>query len=106
MFSFFKRSIPQNKTNIKIKMSDVYKSFGKKHVLQGVDLEVKKGESLVIIGGSGTGKSVTLKCILGLLSPDKGNIEVDGQDILKMTSSQREKNRFKNRNVVSRCCSV
>ena len=91
MFSFFKRSMPCNKTNIKIKMTDVYKSFGKKRVLQGLDLEVKKGESLVIIGGSGTGKSVTLKCILGLLVPDKGNIEVDGQNILKMTSSQKEK---------------
>ena len=91
MFSFFKRPAQPNKTNIKIKMSDVHKSFGKKKVLQGVDLEVKKGESLVIIGGSGTGKSVTLKCILGLLYPDKGNIEIDGQDILKMTAHQREK---------------
>ena len=54
-------------------------------------MEVKKGESLVIIGGSGTGKSVTLKCILGLLYPDKGKIEIDGQDILKMTAHQREK---------------
>ena len=74
----------------KIKMTGVCKSFGKKNVLQGVDLEIKKGESLVIIGGSGTGKSVTLKCILGLLVPEKGSIEIDGVDILKVKNHQRE----------------
>ena len=63
----------------KIKLVNVHKSFGNKKVLSGVDLEIKKGESLVIIGGSGTGKSVTLKCILGLLTPDKGHIEIDGK---------------------------
>jgi phospholipid/cholesterol/gamma-HCH transport system ATP-binding protein len=62
-----------------IRMSNVKKSFGDKHVLQGVNLEVKKGESLVVIGGSGTGKSVLLKTILGMLEPDSGTIEVDGE---------------------------
>jgi len=62
-----------------IKMSNVKKSFGDKHVLRGVNLEVQKGESLVVIGGSGTGKSVLLKNILGILEPDEGTIEVDGE---------------------------
>lgn len=62
-----------------IRMSNVKKSFGEKHVLRGVNLEVNKGESLVVIGGSGTGKSVLLKNILGILEPDEGTIEVDGE---------------------------
>lgn len=64
-----------------ITLTDVHKSFGPKKVLQGVDLSIDRGESLVIIGGSGTGKSVALKCVLGLITPDKGKIEVDGQDV-------------------------
>ncbi|CUK00536.1 Glutamine transport ATP-binding protein GlnQ [Shimia thalassica] len=66
-----------------ITFENVHKSFGPKHVLRGVDLEVPKGESMVIIGGSGTGKSVTLKCVLGLLTPDQGTITVDGNDATK-----------------------
>ena len=64
-----------------IQLQDVHKSFGKNHVLRGVDVKVDKGKSLVIIGGSGTGKSVTIKCILGLVKADRGKILVDGQDI-------------------------
>jgi len=64
-----------------IELSGVKKSFGTNHVLRGVDLSVAKGESLVIIGGSGTGKSITIKCVLGLITPDAGKITVDGQDI-------------------------
>ena len=63
-----------------IAMRGVHKEFGANHVLQGVDLEVGKGTSMVIIGGSGTGKSVALKCILGLIRPDAGRILVDGKD--------------------------
>ena len=74
----------------KIKLANVYKAFGKKKVLNGVDLEVTKGESLVIIGGSGTGKSVTLKCILGLLQPDKGHVEFDGVNLSELTSAERD----------------
>lgn len=65
-----------------IVLENVHKSFGTKHVLRGVDVGVGKGRSLVIIGGSGTGKSVTLKCILGLLKPDSGSIRVSGQEII------------------------
>ncbi|PWE34454.1 ABC transporter ATP-binding protein [Maritimibacter sp. 55A14] len=63
-----------------IEMQDVRKSFGSNHVLRGIDLDIAKGESMVIIGGSGTGKSVLLKCILGLVQPDSGKILVDGRD--------------------------
>jgi phospholipid/cholesterol/gamma-HCH transport system ATP-binding protein len=63
-----------------ITLSQVKKSFGNNHVLQGVDLEIARGTSMVIIGGSGTGKSVALKSVLGLVTPDSGTITVDGQD--------------------------
>ncbi len=66
-----------------IELENVHKSFGAKKVLQGVDLSIAKGESMVIIGGSGTGKSVTLKSVLGLVTPDQGRILVDGQDVLQ-----------------------
>ncbi len=63
-----------------IRFEDVHKSFGKNHVLRGMNLDVPKGESMVIIGGSGSGKSVALKCVLGLVPPDKGRITVEGAD--------------------------
>jgi len=65
-----------------ITLNALEKSFGQNHVLRGVTLQVPKGSSMVIIGGSGTGKSVLLKCILGLVTPDRGTITVAGQDIL------------------------
>lgn len=64
-----------------IELIGVQKAFGANHVLRGVDLTVGRGESMVIIGGSGTGKSVLLKCILGLVTPDAGVIRVNGQDV-------------------------
>jgi phospholipid/cholesterol/gamma-HCH transport system ATP-binding protein len=66
-----------------IRMENVKKSFDDNHVLQGMNLEIPKGTSMVIIGGSGTGKSVALKCILGLIKPDSGMIYVDGKDASK-----------------------
>lgn len=66
-----------------IKLDNVHKSFGDNHVLRGVDLTVESGTSMVIIGGSGTGKSVTIKAILGLVQPDSGTITLDGEDVLK-----------------------
>lgn len=74
----------------KIEMQGVVKSFGANHVLRGVDLSVNTGESLVIIGGSGTGKSVTIKTIIGLIEPDKGDIKLDGVSILGASGASRE----------------
>ena len=65
-----------------IELKNLKKAFGSNEVLRGVDLKIGKGESMVIIGGSGTGKSVTLKCILGLIKPDAGEIMVDGKSAL------------------------
>ena len=75
----------------KIALHGVHKSFGPKTVLNGVDLSVGRGESLVVIGGSGTGKSVMLKCILGLLHPDSGSIKVDGQETTRLNGRERER---------------
>ncbi len=77
-------------TTPKIRLRNVRKSFGKKHVLDGIDLDIMPGTSTVIIGGSGSGKSVLLKCILGLLEPDSGTIEIDGSDILRLPRHQQE----------------
>ena len=73
-----------------IELSGVHKSFGAKHVLRGVDLSIPRGESMVVIGGSGTGKSVTLKCVLGLVTPDRGTITVDGADVTKVRGAARD----------------
>jgi phospholipid/cholesterol/gamma-HCH transport system ATP-binding protein len=64
-----------------IEIVDLHKSFGKKRVLTGVNLTVEKGESMVVIGGSGSGKSVLVKHIIGILAPDAGTIRIDGIDI-------------------------
>ena len=64
-----------------IELRNISKSFGSNHVLKGVSLKVEKGKSLAIIGGSGTGKSITLKSILGLVKPDSGEILIDGKPI-------------------------
>ena len=66
-----------------IRLTDVHKSFDSNQVLRGVNLHVPKGQSMVVIGGSGTGKSVLIKSVLGLVTPDSGTIEVDGQDVTR-----------------------
>jgi phospholipid/cholesterol/gamma-HCH transport system ATP-binding protein len=77
-------------TQPKLSLQQVRKSFGRKVVLDGVDLDVYPGESVVVIGGSGTGKSVMLKCVLGLIQPDSGRILLDGEDITHMRGRERE----------------
>ena len=72
-----------------IKVRGLKKAFGAKQVLDGVDLDVRPGTLMVVIGGSGTGKSVLIKCILGLVEPDEGVIEIDGQDILRLPVRER-----------------
>jgi phospholipid/cholesterol/gamma-HCH transport system ATP-binding protein len=75
---------------LKIRIRDLRKRFGAKQVLAGVDLDVAESESVVVIGGSGTGKSVLLKCILGLLEPDHGSILIDGQEVVGLGRRARE----------------
>ncbi len=74
----------------KISLRGVTKSFGSNHVLRGIDLDVGVAESVVVIGGSGSGKSVLLKCILGLMRPDSGSIKIDGQETVGMNGRRRE----------------
>ncbi len=74
-----------------IEMHEVTKAFGPKQVLNGINLTIKKGQSLVVIGGSGSGKSVTLKCILGIVHPDSGSIKVDGQEVTGLSARERKK---------------
>jgi phospholipid/cholesterol/gamma-HCH transport system ATP-binding protein len=74
----------------KIQIRGLKKRFGSKVVLDGLDLDVGDAESVVIIGGSGTGKSVLLKCILGLLDPEEGSIKIDGQEVIGLSTRERE----------------
>lgn len=80
---------PPNQTP-KLRMKGVTKRFGPKIVLDGFDLTIEPRHSLVIIGGSGSGKSVSLKCVLGLLTPEEGVIEIDGVNVLELPPSERE----------------
>jgi len=75
----------------KISLRGLHKQFGPKVVLDSIDLDVMPGESMVIIGGSGSGKSVTLKCILGLLHPEHGSIKVDGEETVGLTGKNRKR---------------
>ncbi|AIL65036.1 putative ABC transporter ATP-binding protein [Rickettsiales bacterium Ac37b] len=75
----------------KIKISNLHKKFGSKNVLSGVNLSVQPGQSLVIIGGSGSGKSVLLKNIIGLINADTGSIEIDGKETTRLSSGERNK---------------
>lgn len=74
----------------KIELRNVSKRFGSKVVLDNLSLTVESGKSLIVIGGSGSGKSVMLKCVLGIIRPDKGEIFVDGKNVLKMRAGERE----------------
>jgi phospholipid/cholesterol/gamma-HCH transport system ATP-binding protein len=77
----------------KIRIRGLRKAFGDKVVLDGIDLDVMPGTSMVVIGGSGSGKSVLLKCILGLVAADAGTIEIDGQDLAVLDRRAREAKR-------------
>lgn len=77
--------------NLKFKIRGLNKSFGSHHVLQGVDLDIKKDSSIVILGGSGSGKSVLIKSLIGLLEPDSGSILFDGIESINFTSKERLK---------------
>lgn len=74
----------------KISIRGLKKRFGSKVVLDGLDLDIGAAESVVVIGGSGSGKSVLLKCILGLIDPEEGSIKVDGQEVVGLSTRERE----------------
>lgn len=78
-----------------IKIKNLYKAFGKNKVLKGISFEVNKGEDLVILGRSGSGKSVAIKCLVGLLDSDKGKMEILGTDMTKLTYKELNKIRLK-----------
>src|SRR3546814_19901739 len=75
----------------KIAIRGLTKTFGDKVVLDGVDLDIHPGESMLVIGGSGSGKSVPLKCILGLLHPDAGSIKVDAEEVVGLYGAEPDR---------------
>lgn len=77
-------------TQPKLSIRGLTKSFGNNHVLQGIDLDIPKGKSLVVIGGSGTGKSVLIKCVLGIITPDSGSIRIDGEETTHLDAGSRD----------------
>ncbi len=81
---------PSPSSGHKIEIAGVHKAFGPKVVLDAINLSVGDGESVVIIGGSGSGKSVMLKCVLGLIRPERGSIKVDGEEIVGLGGQRRE----------------
>ncbi len=87
----FKNEVPGVATEIKLSLRGLKKSFGNNHVLQGIDLDIPRGKSLVVIGGSGTGKSVLIKCVLGIITPDSGSILIDGVETTNLDSRGRDK---------------
>lgn len=83
---------PKKETvDCKIQLCGVKKSFGPNRVLRGIDLKIPRGKSLVVMGGSGSGKSVTLKCILGLVQPEEGSILIDGEETVGIDAKGRDK---------------
>jgi len=84
-----------DRTTVMISIKDLYKSFGDNHVLSGINLEVHKGENVVVLGRSGTGKSVLIKIICGLLKPDKGTVNVLGKEVDKLNDKELQELRLK-----------
>lgn len=78
-----------------LEIRHLYKSFGNNNILVDFNLTIKKGESVIVLGKSGSGKSVLIKCIIGLLAPDKGNIKVLGKDITDITERELDEIRAK-----------
>ena len=88
-------TIPGNKNQAVISVRDVYKSFGELNVLNGISLDVTRGENVVVLGKSGSGKSVLIKIIAGMLKPDKGDVFVLGEDICHVTGKGLQRLRLK-----------
>lgn len=90
-----KSSAHINKGNTVVAIRDLYKSFGDNHVLRGIDLDIYQGENLVVLGRSGTGKSVLIKIIAGLLKPDSGTCTVLGQEVDQLSTKELDALRLK-----------
>lgn len=84
-----KKKRSRTPTDVKIRLRNVHKKFYEKKVLRGIDLDIYNGESLVVIGGSGSGKSVLIKNIIGLLEPSRGSIKIEGQEVAHLNSLER-----------------
>jgi phospholipid/cholesterol/gamma-HCH transport system ATP-binding protein len=84
-----------HREEVVISIKNLFKSFGENHVLQGIDLELHRGENLVVLGRSGTGKSVLIKIIVGLLKPDRGTVKVFGKEVDKLNKKDLTELRFK-----------
>lgn len=82
-------------SEVVIEIIDLHKSFGKRVILRGINLQIYRGETLVILGGSGTGKSVTIRHIIGLLKPDKGDVKVFGESVIHANKKTLQKIRSK-----------
>ncbi|HEY8928372.1 MAG TPA: ATP-binding cassette domain-containing protein [Mucilaginibacter sp.] len=83
-----KQPAPGKKEEVVIAIKGLKKSFGNKKVLKGLNLELKRGENIVILGRSGTGKSVTIECIVGMLTPDEGSVKVFGEEVADMDDKE------------------
>src|SRR2546428_2870821 len=90
-----KKELHIDKNKVVITIRDLHKSFGSNHVLRGIDLDVYKGENVVVLGRSGTGKSVLIKIIAGLLQPDKGTVKVLDEEVDKLDTKQLQQLRLK-----------
>jgi phospholipid/cholesterol/gamma-HCH transport system ATP-binding protein len=75
----------------KIRLRDVHKSFGDQAVLRGVNLDIAEGEALILLGTSGSGKTVLLKCLLGLIPPDAGSVQIDGAETIRLGAAERDR---------------
>jgi phospholipid/cholesterol/gamma-HCH transport system ATP-binding protein len=90
-----KKEIPAKTKEVVIKIKGLAKSFGKNEVLKDINLELDRGENVVILGRSGSGKSVTIECIVGLLKPDAGSVKVFGDEVADMTDKELKALRIK-----------
>ncbi|MDB4901074.1 MAG: transporter ATP-binding protein [Mucilaginibacter sp.] len=89
------RNIRKDKDEVVISIKGVKKSFGTKQVLKNINLKLKRGENVVVLGRSGTGKSVAILCIVGLLKPDDGSLKVFGDEVAEMSDSELKQLRIK-----------
>jgi phospholipid/cholesterol/gamma-HCH transport system ATP-binding protein len=89
------KDVRKDKDGVVVSIKGLKKSFGTKQVLKNINLELKKGENIVILGRSGTGKSVTIQCIVGLLKPDEGSLKVFGDEVAEMSDRELKQLRMK-----------